>query len=65
MQTSLYTMQLGISTAMSELPPRERLIDTANALFARDGYHATGIDRILAEAGVAKKTLYTHFRSKD
>jgi AcrR family transcriptional regulator len=45
--------------------PRERLIETATQLFYRHGYHATGIDRILAESGVAKKTLYTHFRSKD
>ncbi|MHA1536828.1 MAG: TetR/AcrR family transcriptional regulator [Alphaproteobacteria bacterium] len=44
---------------------RERLIDTATALFYKHGYHATGIDRILAEAGVAKMTLYKHFRSKD
>jgi AcrR family transcriptional regulator len=34
-------------------------------LFYRDGYHATGIDRILADAGVAKMTLYKHFRSKE
>ncbi|MBC9250388.1 transcriptional regulator [Pseudomonas alcaligenes] len=44
---------------------REQLINTAQALFAREGYHATGIDRILAESGVAKMTLYKHFRSKD
>lgn len=44
---------------------RDRLIDTALALFDRDGYRATGIDRILAEAGVAKMTLYKHFGSKD
>jgi AcrR family transcriptional regulator len=44
---------------------KEHLIDTALRLFERDGYHATGIDRILAEAGVAKMTLYNHFRSKD
>jgi AcrR family transcriptional regulator len=44
---------------------RDHLIDTALALFNRDGYRATGIDRILAEAGVAKMTLYKHFRSKD
>jgi AcrR family transcriptional regulator len=44
---------------------RDQLIDTALALFARAGYHATGIDRILSEAGVAKMTLYNHFRSKD
>lgn len=47
-------------------PPRrrEQLLDTAVALFQRDGFHAVGIDRILAEAGVAKMTLYKHFPSK-
>ena len=44
---------------------RDHLIDTALTLFNREGYRATGIDRILAEAGVAKMTLYNHFRSKD
>ncbi len=44
---------------------RDRLIDTALELFSRDGFHATGIDKILAEAGVAKMTLYKHFKSKD
>ena len=46
-------------------PRRELLIETASRLFNERGYHATGIDRILAEAGVAKMTLYNHFRSKD
>jgi AcrR family transcriptional regulator len=44
---------------------RDQLIDTALRLFAKNGYHATGIDTILAEAGVAKMTLYHHFKSKD
>jgi len=44
---------------------REQLIDTAVELFYRDGFHATGIDKILAQAGVAKMTLYKHFKSKD
>ena len=44
---------------------RGHLVDTALQLFNRDGYHATGLDRILAEAGVAKMTLYKHFKSKD
>lgn len=47
-------------------PPirREHLLDTALKLFQREGFHAVGIDRILAEAGVAKMTLYKHFGSK-
>jgi AcrR family transcriptional regulator len=44
---------------------RDQLLETAWRLFYRDGYHATGIDRILAEADVAKMTLYKHFRSKE
>ncbi len=44
---------------------RDHLVDTALEIFRRDGFHATGIDKILAEAGVAKMTLYNHFRSKD
>ena len=44
---------------------RDHLVDTAMRVFQRDGFHAAGIDRILAEAGVAKMTLYNHFRSKD
>ena len=47
------------------LDRRQALIDTALTLFSRDGYHASGIDRILAESGVAKMTLYKHFRSKE
>ena len=44
---------------------RQHLVDTAYALFKREGFHVTGIDRILAEADVAKMTLYRHFPSKD
>lgn len=44
---------------------RAHLVDTALRLFATGGYHAVGIDRVLAEAGVAKKTLYAHFPSKN
>lgn len=44
---------------------RDALLDTAEALFARQGYRAVGIDTVLAQAGVAKMTLYKHFRSKE
>jgi AcrR family transcriptional regulator len=45
--------------------PRERILRTAYDLFRRHGIQAIGVDRIVAEAGVAKMTLYRHFRSKD
>ncbi|MBK1883578.1 TetR/AcrR family transcriptional regulator [Luteolibacter pohnpeiensis] len=44
---------------------REQLLDTAWSLFCRNGYRAVGIDTVLAEAGVAKMTLYKHFASKE
>ncbi len=44
---------------------RDALLDTAERLFARHGYRAVGIDAVLAAAGVAKMTLYKHFRSKE
>ncbi|MFN3153404.1 TetR/AcrR family transcriptional regulator [Bremerella sp.] len=44
---------------------RQRLVETAERLFYAEGIHAVGIDRIIAEAGVAKMTLYNHFASKD
>ncbi|MDH5692011.1 MAG: TetR/AcrR family transcriptional regulator [Gammaproteobacteria bacterium] len=44
---------------------RDKLIETAKDLFYKNGYRATGIDQILAEAGVSKPTMYKYFRSKD
>ncbi len=44
---------------------RERILDTAYELFSRRGVHDVGIDELIARAGVAKATLYRHFRSKD
>ena len=44
---------------------RGRLLATATRLFYAEGVHAVGIDRIIAEAGVAKATFYHHFSSKD
>ena len=40
-------------------------MNVAREMFCRDGIHATGIDRILAEAHVSKMTLYTRFGSKE
>ncbi len=48
-----------------ERSARDRILDTASTLFYRDGYHAVGIDTIIALSGVAKMTLYRHFGSKD
>ncbi len=44
---------------------RDRLIDTALNLFMERGFHAVGLDQILADVGVTKTTFYNHFESKD
>ncbi|WDE95782.1 TetR/AcrR family transcriptional regulator [Lentisphaera profundi] len=44
---------------------REKLIVTAERLFYAEGIRTVGIDRVTAEAKVAKMTLYNHFASKD
>lgn len=44
---------------------RQRILETADRLFYQEGLRAVGIDRIIAEAGVAKATQYAHFPSKD
>jgi AcrR family transcriptional regulator len=48
-----------------ESPARRRVLDAAGALFYAEGIHAVGIDRVIAEAAVAKATFYHHFPSKD
>ena len=44
---------------------RAQLMRTAEALFYTHGFHATGIDTIVAHAGVVRMTLYNHFGSKE
>ena len=44
---------------------RERVLSTASDLFYRHGVRAVGVDLVVAEAGVAKTSLYRHFRTKD
>ena len=44
---------------------RELLIKTALDLFYKNGINSVGINEILKVSGVAKKTLYNHFESKD
>ena len=63
-QTCLYYSDMG-RTHSTTPQARQRLLETADQLFYQDGFRAVGIDRIIAEAGVAKMSLYKHFPSKD
>lgn len=44
---------------------KNRIIETASSLFYKNGYNSTGINEIISEAGIAKATLYSHFKSKE
>jgi len=45
--------------------PRERILEVADRLFYADGVRATGTEKIMSIAEVAKATFYRHFESKD
>lgn len=44
---------------------RQIILETALTLFRAHGYHAVGIDRVIAESSVAKMTMYKYFPSKN
>jgi AcrR family transcriptional regulator len=58
-----------MSAMENQAPPkrmaRDRLVTAAGALFYAEGYRGVGIDRVIADSGVAKATFYNHFPSKD
>ncbi|PWN64998.1 TetR/AcrR family transcriptional regulator [Chryseobacterium phosphatilyticum] len=45
--------------------PKQRIVETTFDLFSKQGYNSTGINQIIAEAGVAKASFYQHFKSKE
>ncbi|WP_445456456.1 TetR/AcrR family transcriptional regulator [Flavobacterium sp. HNIBRBA15423] len=44
---------------------KNKIIETASFLFYKNGYNSTGINEIISESGIAKATLYNHFKSKE
>lgn len=44
---------------------RQTIIATASTLFYEKGYNLTGINEIITKAGIAKATMYSHFKSKE
>lgn len=49
----------------SKTSAKDALFETAARLFYQYGYRATGVDRIAAESGIGKMTLYRHYPAKD
>jgi len=44
---------------------KDELIDKALEVFYRDGFHATGMDKLVAETGISKTSMYKYFRTKE
>ena len=51
--------------ALKQSDPRERILAVADRLFYTEGVRATGTEKIMSIAEVAKATFYRHFESKD
>lgn len=49
----------------SSLETRDRILTAANKLFYGEGIRAVSVDAIAEKAGLTKRTLYYHFKSKD
>jgi len=58
-------MATAVSAAKTVVTRRDHLLETALRLFNTHGFHATGIDKVQAESGVSKTTMYKYFKSKD
>ena len=50
---------------METLSTRERIVAAANRLFYREGIRSVSVDAVAEEAGLTKRSLYYHFKSKD
>ena len=48
----------------SHAQTRERLVETAHRLFLAEGYNATSLERVAAEAGFSKGAVYSNFATK-
>jgi AcrR family transcriptional regulator len=58
-------MSAVISRAERQQRTREELVDAAERLFSKQGFHATSLDAVAAEAGFTKGAVYSNFESKE
>jgi AcrR family transcriptional regulator len=56
---------LSIAQNMNKLGVQERILHTASKLFYAQGYNLTGVNQIIAEAGVAKASLFQYYPTKE
>lgn len=50
---------------VSKVSKREEIVARAYAVFHKHGLHATGVDTVMADTGISKRTLYKYFRTKE
>jgi len=54
-----------LTRSESQARTRQRLVETARAMFLRDGYAATSLEKVAEEAGFSKGAVYSNFGGKD
>jgi AcrR family transcriptional regulator len=69
---TIHNMPTTVSSQSETLPPlkaitqkQEQILQGAMQVFLKDGYAGTSMDRVSAEAGVSKQTIYSHFQDKE
>src|SRR6516165_9161625 len=60
-----WRMSRAMHTGHSGTEVRDKILATASDLFYKQGIRAVGVDLVVEQAGVAKTSLYRHFRTKD
>lgn len=50
---------------MEKIPTKDRILDSALALFSEKGYDGVGVDLIAENAGIKGPSLYKHFKGKE
>ncbi|MEU0286870.1 TetR/AcrR family transcriptional regulator [Streptomyces sp. NPDC006147] len=54
-----------MATQVRKTKSKERILAAAAELFYAHGLRGVGVDQVLEVSGVAKSTLYVHFRTKE
>jgi AcrR family transcriptional regulator len=58
-------MQTRTTRAEQQQRTRRRMLDAAERLFVKQGFHATSVDQVAGEAGYTTGAIYSNFDSKD
>jgi AcrR family transcriptional regulator len=58
-------MRVAPTRAERQAQTRQELVDAAERLFTAQGFHATSLDAVAAEAGFTKGAVYSNFASKE